>query len=244
MKDAGNGRELAVRKGQAPNQLMALAIEKGNVDLDKLEKLMLLQERWEENQARKAYSVAMTAFKADPPDIGKDKHVKFSTSKGPMEYKHATLGNVTDKINSSLSQHGLSAGWKTKQEGNTVTVTCIISHAMGHSEQTSLTASLDESGGKNIIQALGSTISYLERYTILALTGLATREMDDDGKATQEVEYISDQQISTITDMVNSKNIDLTKFLAYMGVEYIDKIQGKDFNKAMTSLRAAKGGAK
>jgi hypothetical protein len=244
MKDAGNGRELAVRKGQAPNQLMALAIEKGNVDLDKLEKLMLLQERWEENQARKAYNVAMANFKADPPEIDKDKQVKFKTDKGTTEYSHATLGNVTDKIGAALSKHGLSASWKTKQEGATVTVTCFISHIQGHSEQTSLTAGLDSSGSKNPIQALGSTISYLERYTVMALTGLASRESDDDGKATQEIEYITEAQISTITDMVNSKNIDLTKFLAYMGVEYIDKILAKDFNKAMTSLRAAKGTVK
>jgi hypothetical protein len=69
---------------------------------------------------------------------------------------------------------------------------------------------------------------------------------DDDGNLGGErsVEYITEAQISTITDMVNSKNIDLTKFLAYMGVEYIDKILKGDFNKAMTSLRAAKGTVK
>jgi hypothetical protein len=243
MKDAGNGRELAVRKGQAPASFMAMALEK-NVTPEQIEKMMDLQFRWEENQARKAYSVAMAAFKADPPDIGKDKHVKFSTSKGPMEYKHATLGNVTDKINSSLSQHGLSAGWKTKQEGNTVTVTCIISHAMGHSEQTSLTASLDESGGKNIIQALGSTISYLERYTILALTGLATREMDTDGKIDTEPEYITDQQKSTIVDLINSKGITDARLLKYMGVESVDQILKTDYNKAVAAIKATPGTVK
>ena len=43
-------------------------------------------------------------------------------------------------------------------------------------------APLDTSGGKNNIQAMGSAVSYLERYTLLAITGLSTKEMDDDGR--------------------------------------------------------------
>jgi hypothetical protein len=42
----------------------------------------------------------------------------------------------------------------------------------------------DDSGGKNKIQAIASAKSYLERYTLLAITGLATKDMDDDGRAT------------------------------------------------------------
>ena len=46
----------------------------------------------------------------------------------------------------------------------------------------------DDSGGKNPIQSIGSTITYLERYTILALTGLATKEQDDDGKSANQTQ--------------------------------------------------------
>ena len=74
---------------------------------------------------------------------------------------------------------------------------------MGHFETTSLTAAGDQSGGKNAIQALGSTISYLERYTILALTGLSTHEMDDDAKG---VEYITEKQLSSLVDLANEGN--------------------------------------
>jgi len=86
---------------------------------------------------------------------------------------------------------------------------------------------------------LGSTITYLERYTILALTGLATYE-DDDGKGSEAV-YIGDKQKSTIVDMINAKEIDEAKFLKYMVVESVDKILAADYEKAMASLRAAKG---
>ena len=226
-----------------PATLLNLAITQG-ADLDRLEKLMDLQTRWEEKQAKKAYYAAMADFKANSPEIEKDKHVKYTTQKGVTEYDHASLGNVTQQIGAALGPHGLSAAWKTQQDGAKITVTCRISHSLGYGEETSLSASPDDSGGKNTIQALGSTISYLERYTLLALTGLATHDMDDDGKGGEEIKYISDKQLSTITDMINAKTVDPVPFLAYMSVKEITQIKESDFEKAMKALRLAKGKAK
>jgi hypothetical protein len=226
-----------------PAMLLNIAIEKG-AELDKLEKLMELQMKWEANQARKAYSQAMSDFKANPPEIEKNKKVSYKTTSGTTAYSHASLGNVTNKIGSELSKHGLFASWATKQEEKGVTVTCRISHVLGHSEETSLTAALDQSGGKNTIQALGSTISYLERYTILALTGLATHDLDDDGKNSEEVPFISDKEKSTIIDMINAKEVDQNKFLSYMKCESIESIPADKFKIAMEALRTAKGKVK
>jgi hypothetical protein len=225
--------ELIVREKPetTPAMLLNIAIEKG-AELDKLEKLMDLQMKWEANQARKAYTEAMAAFKANPPDIEKDKTVAYGNTK----YNHATLANVTDKINAALSQHGLSASWVTQQADKGITVVCRITHVLGHYEETSLTAPADTSGAKNAIQAIGSTISYLQRYTILALTGLATRDMDNDGQGT--VEYIDDKQLSTIRDLMNDKDIKEDKFCEYMQVESLTAIKKTDFQKAIQSIKA------
>lgn len=225
--------ELIVREKPetTPAMLLNIAIEKG-AELDKLEKLMELQMKWEANQARKAYTEAMAAFKANPPDIEKDKTVAYGNTK----YNHATLANVTDKINAALSQHGLSASWVTQQADKGITVVCRITHVLGHYEETSLTAPADTSGAKNAIQAIGSTISYLQRYTILALTGLATRDMDNDGQGT--VEYIDDKQLSTIRDLMNDKDIKEDKFCEYMQVESLTAIKKTDFQKAIQSIKA------
>jgi hypothetical protein len=225
--------ELIVREKPetTPAMLLNIAIENG-AELDKLEKLMDLQMKWEANQARKAYTEAMAAFKANQPDIEKDKTVAYGNTK----YNHATLANVTDKINAALSQHGLSASWVTQQADKGITVVCRITHVLGHYEETSLTAPADTSGAKNAIQAIGSTISYLQRYTILALTGLATRDMDNDGQGT--VEYIDDKQLSTIRDLMNDKDIKEDKFCEYMQVESLTAIKKTDFQKAIQSIKA------
>ena len=230
----------AVAISTTPAMLLNLAIEKG-ADLDRLEKLMDLQQRWEANEARNAYTAAMSQFKLTPPEIEKDRHVKYTTKAGnKVDYHHASLGNVTGIINSALGQCGLSAAWHLDQQEKGIKVTCTITHVQGHSESTSLVAFPDDSGGKNAIQALASTVSYLERYTVLALTGLATNDMDDDGK-TSDVEYITAEQAATIKKGLEEKSVDQAKFLAYVEAESIEKILSAHFNKAMASVKAAKG---
>jgi len=223
----------------SPSALIELAISKG-ADLDKLDKLLTLQERYEGMEAKKAFNKAMAEFKANPPKIDKDKTVSYGTTK----YNHASLANVTDKINCELSKYGLSASWSVKQNG-TISVTCKITHVKGHFEETTLSAASDTSGSKNPIQAIGSTLSYLERYSLLALTGLATFEDDDDGQATTSViEYITDKERHELTDLAVDCGADMPKFMAYLKVEDLAKLPKADFNKAKLALIAKKGKAK
>lgn len=179
--------EMAVceENGTAPNQLIALALER-NADPTTLSKLMDLQERWEAGRARKAYVAAMTAFKQEAPAVlKKNDKVDFQSSKGRTAYNYANLGSIVQEITAVLGKHHLSASWSTDQKGPDVTVTCNITHAAGHRESVTLTGPIDESGNKNRIQAVGSTVTYLQRYTLLAALGLATGE-DDDGRQVTE----------------------------------------------------------
>jgi len=218
----------------SPAQMVQVLIEKGMKPED-LEKMLVLQERYEANQARKAYHMAMANFKANAPEIKKDKKVRFKTSQGETAYNHASLYNVTNTINEALSKHGLSASWKTAQNG-TISVTCKITHSMGHSEETTLTANSDTSGSKNSIQAMCSTITYLERYSLLALTGLATSDQDDDGQSS-EIEYIDEKQLSQLRDFIDNDNVNLPKFLEYMGLEELEKMPKGSFQKALSALQ-------
>jgi|GEM_PF-428322 len=232
-------RAVAVQEEKSPQEMIRFAVERG-ADLEKLEKLLALQERWEANEARKAYNQAMTAFKANPPKIEKDKKVGYDSKQGgKVGYSHATLGNVTEKISGELSKHGLSASWKTKQEGSNIYVTCTIKHVMGHSEETTLCAAADATGSKNPIQAIGSTVTYLERYTLLALTGLATYDQDDDGAAAA-TEFIDDKQLNQLLDLIADKEVDIPRFLKFMEVESLEKMPKAKYQKAVSALEAKK----
>lgn len=167
---------------QSPGKLIALALDK-NASPEILEKLLSLQERWDAMQARKQFVEAMTAFKkAVPPVLMKCDRVAFDTTKGRTEYNYANLSSIVEEITTSLSTNNLSASWETAQDSTGgVSVTCHITHIAGHRESVTLVALPDETGNKNKIQAIGSTVTYLERYTLLAALGLATKDQDDDG---------------------------------------------------------------
>mgnify|MGYP001565061912 CR=1 FL=1 len=235
MDNEPNKQEIIVPQGSSPADMIRLAVS-GGADLDKLEKLLILQERYEANEAKKAYNAAMAAFKANPPKIDKDKDVAYGTTK----YSHASLANVTEKINSELSKYGLSASWTTKQNGQ-ICVTCRITHIKGHSEETMLCAPSDTSGSKNAIQAIGSTITYLERYSLLALTGLATYDQDDDGKsAAAPAELIGEAEIHKIRDLLIAKEIKESQFLIYMKLEKLEDMPKAKFQQAMIAISNAK----
>jgi hypothetical protein len=164
-----------------PAELLRIAVSQ-NADLAKLSQLMDLQERWERGEAKKAYVVAMNAFKANPPQITKNEIAEFVGKNGEIvEWEYSTLDHIHDAILSELSRHGISHRWVVEQPTTeTVRVTCILTHRLGHSEQTTLTGPVDHSGSKNAIQAIGSSSKYLERYTLMAATGLADKSPDTD----------------------------------------------------------------
>jgi hypothetical protein len=169
----------------SPDNLLAMAMQQG-AGIEMMERLLALKERHDANEARKAYTEDMALAKKNPPTIVKDKGVGYESKDGGfVGYRHATLGNVTKEIVSWLAKYRISHAWQTVQlDGGRVAVTCTLTHAMGHSESVTLDSAKDDSGKKNNIQALGSAITYLQRYTLLAITGLATEEQDDDGAST------------------------------------------------------------
>jgi hypothetical protein len=219
-----------------PATLLAMAVEQG-ADIEKLEKLMALQERWEAGEAKKAYVVAMNAFKANPPAIIKDRHVSFETSKGVTEYDHATLANVTSSICAALAEHGLSHRWDVEHlDGGQIRVTCVITHVLGHSESVPMQAGRDESGGKNNIQALGSTVSYLQRYSLLAATGLATYDMDNDGASPPAADLITENQTANIRALLEETGSDKTLFLKWVKCQTIEEIKAKKYDAIIKHL--------
>lgn len=171
---------LAVTSPSTPMELIAVAVQRG-ASVEEIDRLMALAERMEANQARKEFVADMAAFKRNPPEIIKDKRVGYENKDGSFTgYKHASLGAVTNAIVEGLAKHGFSHRWAVQQDGDTARVTCTITHRMGHSESVSMQAAKDDSGKKNAIQQVASTVTYLQRYTLLAATGLATHDQDDD----------------------------------------------------------------
>lgn len=213
-----------------PLQLVQIAVQKG-VDTEQLKALMDMQREWKAEQARDAFVAAMNAFRAEALEVVKTKRVSFKET----NYKHATLADIVAVAAPALSKHGLSHRWETKQEGGTITVSCVITHEFGHSERTTLTAAPDTSGSKNSIQAIGSTVTYLQRYTFTAITGLAAKDQDDDARMGETV-AITEDQATVINDKLAESGAAKGAFLNWLKAESVEKIAAKNYARAVAQL--------
>lgn len=165
----------------APNSpiAMMLAARAQGVSMQEFREMMDLHVDWERHEAEKAYNVAFAAFKAEAVRIIKGREV----TDGPLRGRaYAELHDVVDAVTPALSKHGLSASWKlTRDEKDWLEVTCTLKHIRGHSETVSMGGPPDTGGAKNVLQARASTKSYLERYTLKAICGVAEGGDDLDG---------------------------------------------------------------
>lgn len=234
-----SGMVLAPAFALTPMAMLSQAVAQG-ASMDLLEKLMALAERWEKNQARKAFDAAIAEAKAEIPPIIKNRSVSYDSrgANAKTSYRHEDLGEIARTVDPILAKHGLSYRFRTMSEGNAMTVTCILSHRDGHCEENSLIAPPDATGGKNHIQAIGSTQTYLQRYTLKGALGLAATE-DDDGKAATAVaEYLSEEQVETVQRLIVEVGADIKKFVAYMKAPDIALIPASQFNRAVDALNA------
>jgi len=166
---------------ESPTSLISQAIEKG-LGVDQLSKLMDLQERYEANQARKRFFEAFTEFQSYPLDLRK--------TKDGHNYKYTPLSEITRQVSPLLKKAGLSYRWEIQDTDKELKVTFLVSHIDGHTERTTMSASPDTSGSKNSIQARGSAVSYLQRYTMIGGLGLSTADIDSDGKKPEDMDKL------------------------------------------------------
>lgn len=171
--------EIALKPADGTSSLMAIIARAANdpqMDVSKLQALLAVKKEWEADEARKAFVAAMAEFKKNAPTITKNKHVRHN------DFWHATLDHVCERVVGALGEYGLAHRWEVEQKGDAIKVTCILTHVAGHSERVSLESAADTSGSKNKVQAVGSTVTYLQRYTLLSATGLAAGGTDNDGR--------------------------------------------------------------
>ena len=213
-----------------PTQLIQVAVQQGH-DLEKIEKLMDLERRWKADQAREAYYLALTEFKKQELTVTKDKH---NLQYGSM---YTSIGNLVNTVSAVMAPFGLNANWEIDQE-NIITVTCILTHTLGHSERVSMSGPPDETGKKNQLQQIKSTITYLKSVTFQAVTGVVSQDdvADDDGNSTTNL--MSESEVADLDALISEVGADKAAFLKYCKVEKIEAIAKSQLKIAVSALEA------
>lgn len=93
--------------------------------------------------------------------------------------KYADLSSVWDACRAALTKNGLAVIQAPKAKEATVTVTTMLLHESGEWVAEELTATAKDDSP----QAVGSIITYLRRYGLSSMVGVAPE--DDDGESAQ-----------------------------------------------------------
>jgi hypothetical protein len=237
MKGKNKTKELTVKaEKMSPATMIELAIEKG-ADLEKLEKLLVLQEKWEGIQAKKVFNAEMVAVQQKMPTIAK-------TLKNDQTHsKYPALTDIINQAKEIYTAHGFSISFYEGQTYKTehVRLCADVVHMAGHKESYYYDVPMDGKGirgnaNMTPIHAKSSSMSYAQRYLMCLIWNIPTGD-DNDGN-TAPSEYISVEELNQIEDLLVKSQTDIDKFLAWLKVESLTALPKSEFRKASVALEA------
>jgi hypothetical protein len=208
-----------------PMQMAYSLIQRG-VDLGSVKEMLAVSRELAAEQARRAFDAAIAEAKAEIPVVAKN-------AKGHNEKRYADFSAYASALKPILAKYGLSYRFRTQQTDK-ITVTCVLSHRDGHSEENSLSGPADASGSKNAIQAVGSTLTYLQRYTLIQALGLAAAD-DDDAKAASGP--ISEEQRAELERVLEECGADKAIFCEKWKVQALAEFPSDKLEVAIADVR-------
>ena len=208
----------AIQKVDEGLSFIEKALQQG-LDAEALEKLLKLRDRLKQEKAREAFIKALAAFQAEVPPIRKDKVVY--NKDGSIRFKYASFENIMKTIKPLLVKHGLSIRFETKFEEDALVCICIVTHELGHWEETFFRVPVQKTQDFSQYQELGKALAYARRYSLILALGLT---LDDEGvetmdkKAEIESRKVEAQEVEkkdVITEAQKRKIYALTQFLSH-----------------------------
>lgn len=242
--------------GSSLLEIIARAAADPTVDVDKMERLLAMQERVQGQQAKVAFTAAKLAMRDDLPTIDmrgriviKDK----ATGAVTQETAFARFEDIHSAVMPILTRYGFDLTFKNglSPDGK-VRVTTILDHIGGHSEDTHFDLPHDSSGSKNAVQAVGSSTSYAKRYGVLSILNIRVAGEDDDATTAIAPTTITVKQYDELQKLIVSTQSDATKFVQYLvgagrikAGDGLDDLPAEafDFAKDCLMLKAGKADA-
>jgi hypothetical protein len=251
-KAASKAVSTVVRQPPAPSaprnflQVIATAVMDPLCNVEKMKALLDMQERIEERDSKKAFTVAFNALQAELPVINRDGKIDHSSDGGEttrsgkkaLKTSYATYPNLNRVVGPLLKKHGFtfSSAMEPEATGPMVVIST-LEHVAGHSRMTHFRITADATGGKNNQQGWGSSQQYGMRYNMIALLNIVTEaKQDADNDGFPVGENISPEQLKVLVDLKDKSSADVGKFCDVMGVGSIAEIPASRFAEAKQQL--------
>ena len=155
-----------------------------DVDIDKMERLLAMQERIIDRQAEQAFNDAMVRAQESMPII------EASSENPQTRSKYAKFETVNKAIKPIYTKEGFSLSFGTGESNipTYIRVTCDVSHIGGHHKEYYMDLPPDGEGikgnvNKTQVHAAASAHSYAKRYLAVMIFNITIGGEDDDGNA-------------------------------------------------------------
>lgn len=208
------------------------------IDLERVKTVLELRRSMKEEAAKEAFSRAMSACKAEMPQV--TKNAVNSDNKA----KYATLDQMGDAADAIIAKHGLWTNFHPSpcaREGF-LKVVCVVGHTGGHERSFDAEIPIDATGfkgglNKTATHAWKSTMTYGRRVLTEMIFDIKSRD-DDDGNAAggKAPSFITDAQVEELESLIRETDAETTGMLTYVGARAIETMTPAQFEKARAGL--------
>jgi len=232
------------RMGHDPVAMFERMVRDPSVDVDKLDKLMQLQERMLARTAQEQFNIAMSAAQTDMRPVAADADNPQTRS------RYASYAALDRALRPLYTKHGFGLSFDTGDGAadQCVRVLCYVTHIAGHARTYHVDMPADGKGAKGgdvmtKTHATGAAMSYGMRYLLKMIFNVAVGEDDTDGNLPRpkpEPTAAPAGYDDWLTDMASAADEGWPKLSAAFGkskAEYRKYVTGTD-KKKWAELRA------
>ena len=214
------------------------------LNIEVFDRLLAARRSEEDRAAERAFNLAMSVAKGELQPVLKTRDVDFQSQRpgaARTKYKYENFADVAKVVDPVFAVRGLAYRFAVEQQGDMAKVTCIVSHADGYSERVKLETKVDPgSTGMSMVQALGSALTYLQRYGLRAAIGLAAA-VDDDGRGAGGTSpKISIEQANELQKLIDETGRSQVTLLKLVGVDEVVDMNLDQFTRAKQVLELAR----
>ena len=217
-----------------PMQLISQVVDNPDFDVEKLAKMMDLQERYEDRRAEIEFNKAFNRVQAKLPTVVEN------CDNSQTKSKYANIKALSTAIKPVYTAEGFSTSFsegKSELEGQ-IRINGVLRHTGGHKEPYSVELPRDDAGMKGTVNktpthAASSTLTYGRRILTLMIFDVAPGD-DTDGNMPSIP--ITEEQAANIEALLDETGADKVRFLKYAGADSIEEIDEKYYSTCVKML--------
>lgn len=167
-------------------------------DMDKLERLIALQDRMEAKSALEAFNASFAEMQCEMPSVEK------RTENTHTKKMYADLDDINFAVRTVMAKFGFGVSFKIVNQAAGVSITGILMHKAGHREETTMILPLDTGAGRSAVQSVGSTTTYGKRYVMCALLNITSGDdNDNDGYVEPSDQLVTPAQARQVQSLLD-----------------------------------------